>query len=111
MNQIASLNASRRPPVALPSVLATLDLADERQRILHSAMQRMHTGRWPLFRALGMRQEGRYIYEAVRWRPTRQGSPQFALVLWDLHECGLSWQDAGSPAAALAALRAAYHPQ
>jgi hypothetical protein len=41
-----------------PIIVAKFDLTDEKQRMLHRAMQRMHSGRSPMWRALGMRQDG-----------------------------------------------------
>lgn len=61
-------------------VAAKFDLTDEKQRFILGVIQRTHTGRWPLWRAFGMVQVGRYIYEAAQWRTSRNQAPQFSLL-------------------------------
>lgn len=106
MNRIASRKPSRSSFGAPPAIVAKIDLTDDRQRILHSAMQRMHAGRSPMWRALGMRQDGHRIYEAAECLPRVPGKrPRYSVVTWNLADCGLSWTPAPSRAAALSALR------
>lgn len=88
-----------------PAIVATLDLSNERQRFIHTFIQRTHTGRWPLWRSLGMRQVGLVIFEAVVWWPRRHGqSPKFSLLRWDIAALGVSWTDMPSHADAIEAL-------
>jgi hypothetical protein len=75
-------------------VVAKLNLADEGQRRLHDLIQRFHTGRWPLFRCLGMRQVNGVLYEAVQW--LRMAKPSYSVVEWRSDGLGLSWQNAAS---------------
>lgn len=106
MNRIAnpSFGTDRRLSVAGLSPLARLDVHDEAQRRLHDLIWRMHSGRWPLLRCLGMRQIDGTIYEAVEW--LRRTSPHFAVVSWRPDGLGLSWHDAPSARAARLALTA-----
>lgn len=103
MNRIATPHRRRSASFQL---VARLDPADERQRFLYAAMQRMHSGRWPLFSSLGMLQIGACIYEAAEWLRARGGRRRYSLVRWDLAACSFSWQDVPTRAAALSALRA-----
>lgn len=87
------------------NTLATLDLADERQRVLFQTIQRMHTGRWPLFRMLGMTQIEGVIFEAAEWiRRSKNQKPSFCVIRWSPDTIGLSWKSATSANAALAML-------
>lgn len=96
---------SRRQTGAPPRVLANLDLADEKQRRLHDLVQRFHGRRWPLLRALGMRQSADELVEAVQW--LRTARPCFAVVYWHRDGLGLSWVECPTTAKALATLRSA----
>ena len=88
----------RHPAEAGLQALARLDLQDEEQRRLYELVRRMHGGRWPLFRFLGMRQIDGVIYEAVEW--LRLESPRFGVVRWQPDGLGLSWHQARSARAA-----------
>lgn len=91
MNQIA-ISIPRRSSVAVPAIVAKLDLADEDQARLHRLIERFHAGRRPIFRCLGMRQVGGVVVEAVEWlRGTASSSPRFGVVRWQADGCGLSW--------------------
>jgi len=103
MNRLATPQRSRRPPVTAPRILIKLDLADENQRRLHALIQRFHTGRWPLFRALGMRQIDGVLVEAVQW--LRMARRSFCLVSWQSDGLGLCWVDYSTREKALTALR------
>lgn len=90
-----------------PALVATLDLSNEHQRLIHTLIQRTHTGRWPLWRSLGMRQVGLVVFEAVEWCPRRRSaSPQFSLLRWDIEGLGVSWTDLPSRTDAIVALSA-----
>jgi hypothetical protein len=100
------MSAQNRSPV----IVAKLDLSDEHQRIMHDCIRRTHSGRWPLWRALAMRQVGPYIFEAAYCqsrsrRASRQAS--FCLLRWEPMTCAVKWYDMPSRRAALAALKAA----
>lgn len=102
MNRSANSTSGRR---AAPKVTVKLDLTDEKQHFIHGAIHRMHTGRWPLFRAFAMRQVGTIIYEVAEWQPRRNKKrPRFTVLRWDACACGLSWQDQRSRRAALRVL-------
>lgn len=105
MNRIATTTrrSSRQPSVAVPEIVATLDLADEGQRRSHDLIRRFHTGRWPRFRCLGMRQIDGQIVEAVEW--LRMARPSFSVVWWQSDGLGLSWKKQPSSQSALARLR------
>lgn len=102
MNRLAT--ETSRKTKRMPAVVARLDLEDADQHRLHGLIQRMHTGRWPLFRSLGMRQIAGVLYEAVEW--LRMAKPQFGLVTWREDGLGLSWKDADSADEARAMLKA-----
>jgi len=106
MNRIAnpSFGTDRCVSAGGLSPLARLDLHDEAQRRLHDLIWRMHSGRWPLLRCLGMRQVDGVIHEAVEW--LRRPSPHFAVLRWRPDGFGLSWRDAPSARAAPLALSA-----
>ena len=97
MNRLAAI-PRRRPP----AVAASLDLSDDAQKRTHELIQRLHTGRWPLFRCLGMRQKDGVIQEAVMW--TRH-KPTFGVVTYRRDGLGLSWRDYPNKISALTALR------
>lgn len=103
MNRLATPQRSRRPPVTAPCILVKLDLSNEDQRRLHALIQRFHTGRWPLFRALGMRQVDGMLVEAVEWR--RMARRSFSLVRWQSDGLGLCCVDYSTRGEALTALR------
>lgn len=89
----------------ITTIVAKLDLADEGQRRLHDFIRRMHTGRWPMLRALAMRQgaDGR-LYEAAEWLRTVE---RYSLIEWRADGNGMQVQPMPSRTAALSALRSA----
>lgn len=104
MNRIAN---SPRSPAVTPVIVARFDLSDENQLLTQDFMRRAHTGRWPLWLMLGLRQVGSIIYEAAQWRPTRKRErPEYVLLRWEPAVVGVSWQKMPSKRAALSALRA-----
>lgn len=91
-------------PVAAPlEALATLDLQDEKQRALHDLIRRLHTGRWPLFRAIAMRQIDGVIFEVVQWCGKHDSG--YSVVRWRPDGAGMSWQDAATKEEAMTMLR------
>lgn len=85
-----------------PPIAAVFDLADDAERFICDAIRRMHTGRWPLFRAYRMRRVGSLVYEVAEWLPRRRNrkTPVFSMVTWDIREAGLRWHDYPTLAAA-----------
>lgn len=98
---------STKPRVFNPThIAARLDLTDEKQHWMHAAIQRTHTGRWPLWQALAMRQIGPVLVEAVRWNPRHmKRRPEFGIVRWNLAHLAVTWTMFSTEADALTALR------
>ena len=93
--------ASKPVAVALEA-LATLDLQDDKQRALHDLIRRLHTGRWPLFRAVAMRQIDGVIFEVVQWCGKHDSG--YSVVRWRPDGSGMSWQDAATKEEAMTML-------
>lgn len=90
-------------PVAAPlEALATLDLQDDKQRALHDLIRRLHTGRWPLFRAVAMRQIDGVIFEVVQWCGKHESG--YSVVRWRPDGAGMSWQDTATKEEAMTML-------
>lgn len=85
MNQIARSN----PRKEAHPLVAMLDESDEDQRRLRDLIHRFHSGRWPLFRCLGMRKVNGSIVEAVEW--LRTSPPRYSVIYWQADGLGLSW--------------------
>lgn len=102
MNRLAT--TTKRTAKTMPPIAARLDLADEGQRRLHDLIRRMHTGRWPLFKCLGMRQINGVLYEAVEW--LRIAEPSFGVVTWRSDGLGMTWHEAETAERARSVLRA-----
>ncbi len=62
MNRTASSTFANQKSAV--KTVAKLDLTDEAQRRIHELVHRFQSGRWPLFRCLGMRQVSGTLYEA-----------------------------------------------
>lgn len=101
MNRIATTSTTSQRRAA-PTIAGSFNLADGAQQRIHELIQRFHTGRWPLFRCLRLRQIGGIVFEAVQW--LRVKPPQFAVVKYHQDGHGLSWQRHQSRKAALTAL-------
>lgn len=87
------------------SRLATLDLTDDKQQLIRQTIERLHSGRWPLLRMLGLKQIDGVIFEAAEW--VRRGKHQersFCVIRWCPDTLGFSWKTATSANAALAML-------
>lgn len=85
MNQIARSNTRK----AIHSLVSALDEHDEDQQRLRDLILRFHTGRWPLFRCLGMRKVNGSIIEAVEW--LRSFPARYSVIYWQADGLGLSW--------------------
>jgi len=87
-------DANRLRTLAAPlAPLATLDLQEAGQRSLHDVIRRLHTGRWPLFRCVAMRQLDGVIYEVAQWCGKHEGGYSLVRCLPD--GSGMTWQDTG----------------
>lgn len=70
-------------------LVAALDETNEDQRRLRDLIRRFHSGRWPLFRCLGMRNVNGSLVEAVEWLRT---SPlRYSVIYWQSDGLGLRW--------------------
>lgn len=99
--------SSRRPrpslSLSVPVIVATLDLSKPAERAAHDLVRRFSSGRWPLWRLLGMRRQGRRMYVAVEWR--RCSKPDsYSVVEVSLRRIALRWWYAPSALAARSAL-------
>jgi len=105
MNRIATPTTTPSRPSLIRSraIVAKLQLNNDGDRRLHELIRRFHTGRWPTFRALGMRQIDGAIVEAVQWY--RMKEKIYSVVWWRMDGLGLSWQHQSSSQAALTCLR------
>lgn len=93
-------NANHLKPLTAPlAPLAKLDLQNEGQRSLHDLIRRLHTGRWPLFRCVAMRQIDGVIFEVVQWCGKHEGG--YSVIHWLPDGSGMTWQDAPTKKAAL----------
>ena len=107
----SSPSRRRRPP--LPSspprqIAARLNLDEPGERNAFELIRRYTTGRWPLWRLLGMYREGPVLYCAVEWLRTGKGShsEKYALAEVALDHIGVRWHYRASAAAARADLLA-----
>ena len=108
-----SSKSSRRHPSVLPSrppsrIEARLNLDEPGERNAFELIRRYTTGRWPLWRLLGMYREGPVLYCAVEWLRTGKGShsEKYALAEVALDHIGVRWHYRASAAAARAVLLA-----
>ena len=108
----SSRSSRRRSPLLRlgpPSnIAARLDLDDPGERQAHELVQRFTTGRWKLWRMLGMSRNGKVLFCAVEWRQSSHANPaeRYALAEVALDHAGVYWSYHPSATAALAALRA-----
>ena len=91
------------PSPPLPSIAATLDMAQPGERAAHDLLRRFCTGRWPLWRLLGLRRGDGLLLAAVEW--VRSHAPaRFAVAELSLREETVRWHDYSSAPAARQAL-------
>lgn len=82
MNAIAKKIPSHRTPFA---ALARLDLSIEKERQIHGAIERTHSGSHPLWRALTMRRVDDEIFEVVeQLRGKRTEHRRYDVLTWEL---------------------------
>lgn len=89
----------------VPTVVATLNLMAPQERAAHDLLRRFCSGRWPLWRLLGLRRDERTLYAAVEWvrgeRPLR-----FSVAELSLERTAVCWRCFPSALAARRALAA-----
>jgi hypothetical protein len=101
-----SVSSHRRRTLLSPSatvIVATLNLRKPIEREVHALIRRFSSGRWPLWRLLGMRREGLKLYVAVEWRRARRPDP-YSVVEVSLRSIAFRWWYAPSETAARIAL-------
>lgn len=74
-----------------PPIAATLDLSNPAERASHDFLRRACSGRWPLWRLLGMRRQGLTLFLAVEWVRCRSDSP-YSLIELALDQLAMSWR-------------------
>ncbi len=92
----------RRAPDQPATMAAQLDLTKPGERQAHDLVRRFCTGRWPLWRLIGMRREGLTLFVAIEW--LRGHADRFALAEVALAQVAVRWRSCASSASARAAL-------
>lgn len=94
----------RSSPIRSPAtVLAKLNLSKLGERDAHDLLLRFSSGRWPLWRLLGLRRQGQTLFAAVVW--LRSGRmDRYAVAELSLDRIAVCWRYAPSATAARAAL-------
>jgi hypothetical protein len=88
--EAATVSASSR----VPSIAATLDLADDMQRRLTETIQHMHTGRHSLINRMhDIRRDGSTLVELAKWR---RGGFTVLRWSWTATTITLTWDDCPS---------------
>ncbi len=97
-------NSRRRSSLRLspPRILAKLNMSNEIERSTQAFLKRACSGRWPMWRLLGMKRNGNTLIIAIEW--LRIHKPTFALVNIALDKIAMHWRDYPTAAAARAAL-------
>lgn len=88
-----------------PSILAKLDLSKKSERDTQAFLHRACSGRWPLWRLLGMRRQGLTLYVAVKWLRAGGDTP-YSLVELALDRMAMWLRPFPTAAAARAELAA-----
>lgn len=87
-----------------PRVVAKLDMNHEVERDTQAFLTRACSGRWPLWRLLGMKRHGDILALCVRW--LRCGDEPYSVVEMALDRVALCWRYFPTAAAARTALAA-----
>lgn len=90
-------------PSSPPKIEALLDLEIPDEREAHDFIRRATTGRWPLWRLLGMRRRGAVLNLAVEWCRSHSARP-YSVVYISLDKLAYSWDFFSSAAEARNAL-------
>jgi len=92
-----------RPSSPPAPIAAALDLSLPAERAAHDLLRRFCTGRWPLWRLLGLRRDDGLLLAAVEW--VRSHAPaRFAVAELSLREETVRWREYSSAAVARQAL-------
>lgn len=84
-----------------PIIAARLNLNMPGERAAHDLIRRFSSGRWPLWRVVGMRRCGQTLLLAVEWQRVRRS---FSLASVSLTETCVEWRDLPTAQAARVAL-------
>jgi hypothetical protein len=87
-----------------PRIVAKLDLSREVERETQVFLKRACSGRWPMWRLLGMKRHSNTLTIAVEW--LRHPETLYSLVELALDKCAMNWRPFPTAAAACAALAA-----
>ena len=101
-----SASSRRRPPslrLSPPCIVAALDLQNPGERSAHDLLLRFTSGRWPLWRLLGMCRDGASLRCAVEWLRCRESAP-YSLAELSLTQPAVCWREMPTAKAARAAL-------
>jgi hypothetical protein len=82
-----------------------LDLDKPGERAAHDLIRRVSSGRWPMWRLLGMCRRGQVLVAAVKWTRWRSARP-YSVVDVYLDEPALCWRCFATATEARAALAA-----
>lgn len=85
-----------------PRILAKLDLGNEVERDTQAFLKRACSGRWPMWRLLGMKRQGHTLTLCVEW--LRRCEPLYSVVWISLDEFVFSSRNFPTAAAARSAL-------
>jgi hypothetical protein len=102
-----SVSSRRRSALSMlspPILTARLDLNKQGERAAHDLVRRFSSGRWPLWRVVGMRRCGQALLLAVEWQ---RGRRSFSLASVSLTETRVEWRELPTTQAARVALYAA----
>lgn len=90
-------------PSSPPKIAAVLNLEIPDEREAHDFIRRASTGRWPMWRLLGMRRCGAVLNVAVEWCRSHSAQP-YSVVYISLDKLAYSWDSFSTAAEALTAL-------
>ena len=88
-----SVSSRRRLPslrLSPPRIVAALDLQNPSERAAHDLLRRFTTGRWPLWRLLGLRRDDGLLLAALEW--VRSHAPARFAVCYPAPPLSLSKQ-------------------
>jgi hypothetical protein len=88
-----------------PRIIATLDLSREIERDTQAFLKRACSGRWPLWRLLGMKRCGQVLFAATEWIGYSDAD-HYSLVEMSLDRPAMCWRYFPTATAACAALAA-----
>lgn len=98
-------------PMRSPRIVAMLDMSHEVERDTQAFLTRACSGRWPMWRLLGMKRHDDILFVSVQW--LRCADDRYSLVELSLDRVALCWRyfpTADAARLALAALDARRSP-